>query len=187
MMILLITPTLGLLALIFVLLWLWAIADVLSAKFKKKRQRWWWLAAIMLIPLLGMWAYYLWSGPHKVRKSKYAAFLPDAYPDQSSKHLQIIYRDGGMGLKNNLGQLILAAKYPEIKLLGEKLASFSPQAKGKARRKFGLVHHSGKVLLPTEFDEIRQIEDAVFIRLGKEVQQFDLEGAFIQAVSAMPK
>ncbi|RMG29706.1 MAG: WG repeat-containing protein, partial [Bacteroidetes bacterium] len=75
---------------------------------------------------------------------------------------------------------------PEVILLGDKLASFSPHVPGKRGRKFGLIHHSGEILLPAEFDEIQQFGDYIFIRLGDEVQMFDLEGKFVQQVSAMP-
>ncbi len=186
MNLLIITPTIIILSILLAILWIWAIADVFSANFRKKKQRWWWFAGLMLIPVFGMIAYYIWSSKHKIRKSEYAAFFPEAYPDRSSKHLQIVYRDSGMGLRNGIGQVILPPKYPEVKLLGEKLASFSPQLAGQANRKFGLIHHSGEILLPAEFDDIQQVGDSIFIRLGEEVQQFDLDGVFLQIVSAMP-
>lgn len=183
---LIITPAIGLFGLILLLLWAWALADVLSSRFRQPRRRWGWLAVVLLIPVLGMLVYYVWGGSSKKIESEYAAFLPDAYPEASSEHLKIVYRDSGMGLRNGLGQLILPPKYPEVQLLGDKLASFSPQPKGTPGRKFGLMHHAGEMLLPVEFDDIKQAGDSIFIRLGEEVQMFDLDGKFIREVTDMP-
>lgn len=186
MTILLISLSIGIISFLLFVLWVWAMADILSANFPNKKQKWWWFAAVLIIPLFGMIAYYIWGSRKKKIESEYAAFLPDAYPDRSDKSLHIIYKKSGMGLRNGLGQTILPAKYQDVKLLGDKLAAFTPHLSTNPNKKFGLIHHSGELLLPAEFDEISEIGDSIFIRLGKEVQQFDLEGKFLQVVSEMP-